>query len=471
MASKLTLGNNQRILARKPYAPQPYIPPVYPGVSPADRSQAFLQSLGPLAAGFLAGGAPSTDPGATQKGIAQGILGMGAAAERQMDLAQRWNQQKYMADRQNKADAVKHESDQYNISRRPTQEAAAMAQLGGLRATQAGKEAKNAAINTLTNPNSTTDEINRAQMILAPTAAITAKLKPPKPMFGTGLQGSALAIWTKAQANPKLKNSPAYKAAVGVLSKPQRVPTPRGVVEYPPMMNSSGLMYGPRVSTQPGQPPTQPGQPAIASQIPPRPTPRVISQTTKQKLDLSPAEEAIDLAFGKQYSAQIIGGGQADFDANINKLKSVLSQLETSDNFTGPLIGSLPQGMKEITHPKAAGAQELVEEVVQRNLKIILGAQFTEKEGERLIKRAYNPRLEESQNIERLNRLINSMKKAREAQMAANKYYQKEGTLKGYKGTTVFNLESIERDAGLSPGTPGDKKGWSIVIDDKADPK
>jgi len=129
MASKLTLGNNQRILARKPYDPQPYIPPVYPGVSSADRSQAFFQSLGPLAAGLLAGGAPSTDPGAAQRGLAQGILGMGGAVERQMDLAQRRNYQKYMADRQNKADAVKHEERQWNLYTRPMRTRAAMASL------------------------------------------------------------------------------------------------------------------------------------------------------------------------------------------------------------------------------------------------------------------------------------------------------------------------------------------------------
>ena len=97
--------------------------------------------------------------------------------------------------------------------------------------------------------------------------------------------------------------------------------------------------------------------------------------------------------------------------------------------------------------------------MVQRNLRIILGAQFTEEEGKRLIKRAYNPRLEESQNIKRLDRLINSMKKAREAQMAANKHFQEKGTLKGYKGTTIFRLAHIERDAGLSPGATDEDIG------------
>ena len=276
-----------------------------------------------------------------------------------------------------------------------------------------------------------------------------AKLKAqtvPKPMFGTGVQGRAMEIWSKANdpgSDPSLKQSSQYKAAVSFLSRPTYIQTPEGVREIAPILSASGQAFG--------------GEAEATTTARPKPT--IVSQTAEQKLDLTPAEKSIDLAFGKQYSERIVGGGQADFDANVGKLESVLGKLKTSDSFTGPFIGSLPQGVKEVTHPEAAGAQELVEEVVQRNLRIILGAQFTEKEGERLIKRAYNPRLEEPQNIERLKRLINSMKKAREAQMAANEYFQKNGTLKGYEGTKVFSLNSIERDAGLIPGESDEEIG------------
>ena len=270
----------------------------------------------------------------------------------------------------------------------------------------------------------------------------------PPPMFGSGQRGKALEIWTLAQRNPKLKSDPSYTAAVGVLSTTTRVPTPQGVIEYPPMMSPDGIMYGTGKPVGTGKPDT------VTSTIP-RPQPKIISQTAEQKLDLSPAQKQIDLDFGKQYSKQIVGGLQADFDANVEKLESVLSKLQTSDSFTGPYIGSIPQNIKEITHPKAADAQELVEGVVQRQLRIILGAQFTEKEGERLIKRAYNPRLDEAENIKRLTRLINSMKKARKAQLAASKYFQENnGTLKGYDGTKIFTLDSIARDSGLEFGEP-----------------
>ena len=271
--------------------------------------------------------------------------------------------------------------------------------------------------------------------------------------FGKGNLGSAMAIVAKGNEknsdgtwkNPALRSSSLFEMAVSQTSQPRTIRTDQGLVTYPAITTPAGQPYIQRQGQV---------RPDVT-----RPEPTITAQTAEQKLDLTPAQKAIDSAFGKQYSEQIVGGGQADFDANVDKLESVLGKLQTSDSFTGPYIGSLPQNIKEVTHPEAAGAQELVEEVVQRNLRIILGAQFTEKEGERLIKRAYNPRLEEPQNIERLKRLINSMKKARAAQMAANEYFQKNGTLKGYEGTKVFSLQSIERDAGLSPGESDEEIG------------
>ncbi len=280
----------------------------------------------------------------------------------------------------------------------------------------------------------------------------TAQREEDRP-FGKGNLGSAMAIVAKGNEknsdgtwkNPDLRSSSLFEMAVSQTSQPRTIRTDQGLVTYPAITTPAGQPYIQRQGQV---------RPDVT-----RPEPTITAQTAEQKLDLTPAQKAIDLAFGKQYEKQIVAGGQADFDANVGKLESVLGKLKTSDSFTGPYIGSLPQGMKEVIHPEAAAAQELVEEVVQRNLRIILGAQFTEKEGERLIKRAYNPRLEEPQNIERLERLINAMKKARAAQMAANEYFQERGTLKGYKGTKVFSLNSIESDAGLSPGESDEEIG------------
>lgn len=44
--------------------------------TPADRRQSFFDSLGPLGAGLIAAGAPSTTPAAFSQGVSQGLLGM-----------------------------------------------------------------------------------------------------------------------------------------------------------------------------------------------------------------------------------------------------------------------------------------------------------------------------------------------------------------------------------------------------------
>jgi hypothetical protein len=296
----------------------------------------------------------------------------------------------------------------------------------------------------------------KAELFPLQKAKLKAQTVPP-PMFGTGALGKSMAIVSKGNEknsdgtwkNPDLRSSSLFEMAVSQTSQPRTIRTDQGLVTYPAITNPAGQPYIQRQGQV---------RPDVTPDVT-RPEPTITAQTAEQKLDLTPAERSIDLAFGKQYEKQIVAGGQADFDKNVRSLDGVLSQLRTSDDLTGPMIGILSPTIKEFTYPKAAQAQETVEEVVQRNLRIILGAQFTAEEGKRLIKRAYNPSLQEPQNVERLERLINAMKKAREAQMAANEYFQEHGTLKGYKGTKIFSLNTIESAAGLTPGESDEEIG------------
>jgi hypothetical protein len=87
-----------------------------------------------------------------------------------------------------------------------------------------------------------------------------------------------------------------------------------------------------------------------------------------------------------------------------------------------------------MVNDRVTDTREQVEEVVQRNLRIVLGAQFTAQEGERLIARAYNPRLDESVNATRLERLYRQMGRAAQAQEQAARYFEENGTLRGWRG-------------------------------------
>lgn len=153
---------------------------------------------------------------------------------------------------------------------------------------------------------------------------------------------------------------------------------------------------------------------------------------------LTPGQKAADTAFGKEYSDYIAGGGKADIEKNIQQLKDVRQELGKTDTATGPLIGLLPKSVRDLVTPKGAALQDKVEEVVQRNLRAILGAQFTEKEGERLIARAYNPRLSEAENMKRLNALITQIESAAQQKDLAAKFFEEKGTLQGFLGLGSF---------------------------------
>lgn len=178
---------------------------------------------------------------------------------------------------------------------------------------------------------------------------------------------------------------------------------------------------------------------------------RAAEETARQG---TPAQRAVDTAFAKDYSDFVAGGGFADVKKNIKQLQDVKKELETGETITGPFVGRTPDWAKQMLGlGKAIIVRDAVEEVVQRNLRLILGAQFTEREGERLIARAYNPALDEKENAKRVGRLLESISRAAEAKISAAEYYEKNGTLQGWKGN-LPNLSAIETSVGESPAIP-----------------
>lgn len=127
------------------------------------------------------------------------------------------------------------------------------------------------------------------------------------------------------------------------------------------------------------------------------------------------------------------GGGQ-DMVAQIAQLKPVIEALEAGKPITGIGVAVQPDILLAMTNPEALQTRELVEEVVQRNLRAVLGAQFTEKEGDRLISRAFNPKLPPAENAKRVRRLFLQMSSAAEQKQAMADYFDEFGTLRGFKG-------------------------------------
>jgi len=177
-----------------------------------------------------------------------------------------------------------------------------------------------------------------------------------------------------------------------------------------------------------------------------------ITKLEKEKkggvLNLSDGQKSLDKNFSKEYQKFVIEGGFADVQKGLSQLDEAVDILSGDENVTGSYIGRLP--FQDIFNKSGVKANEMVSEVVQRNLRLILGAQFTEKEGEKLISRAFNPNLSEQENIKRIKRLAESMKKALKQKQDAAVYFEDNGTLKGYKGTTNITVDSISNDANLT---------------------
>ena len=168
-------------------------------------------------------------------------------------------------------------------------------------------------------------------------------------------------------------------------------------------------------------------------------------------------------------------GGFADTQKQVAQLREVSTALNaiakgrSDKTLTGPIVGSMPEWLRPIAAPESQAAQDAVEEVVQRNLRLILGAQFTEKEGARLVARSYNPKLGEAENAKRVDRLITQIEQAAQAKLDASRFFMTNGTLEGWKGKLWkmedFNPES-DKGSGALKAMPAAAQHKGRIIED-----
>lgn len=170
-----------------------------------------------------------------------------------------------------------------------------------------------------------------------------------------------------------------------------------------------------------------------------------LMELKNKPVTLSKGQEQVDKDFAKEYAKSKASGGFADSQKLINQLQEASDALASDDSLTGAFVGAIPDAVRAVTNPKAINTREKVEEVVQRNLREVLGAQFTQKEGDRLIARAFNPRLSTEVNKQRVDALITQMKNAAKTKNDAIQYFEKNGTLQGWGGNlpTMRDFENV----------------------------
>ena len=164
------------------------------------------------------------------------------------------------------------------------------------------------------------------------------------------------------------------------------------------------------------------------------------------KKQLSPLEAKVEEKSAQDLVDFTIGGGFSDVQKGLSQIeiaKQTLKQ-QPEGKITGKLVGAQDDtGLLKYTNPTAQDTKEQVQEIAQRNLRLILGPQFTAKEGEALINRVYNPALPQSVNVKRLELLQEQMTSAAKTKQEAVDYYNTNGTLKGFKGKLYNNASDF----------------------------
>lgn len=169
-----------------------------------------------------------------------------------------------------------------------------------------------------------------------------------------------------------------------------------------------------------------------------------IGDVTAEKPDgLSEGNKARDKDFAKIANAWE-SGGKTNTLKLINQLSDAAQKLGSGRNISGPLLGILPDQWNAFFNPEAIDVREKVQEVVARNLKEILGGQFAQKEGEQLLARAFNPKLGEAENRQRVQALLQQIQKSAIARDSMVKYFnQNDGSLVGYEGAGEFDADNF----------------------------
>ena len=100
-----------------------------------------------------------------------------------------------------------------------------------------------------------------------------------------------------------------------------------------------------------------------------------------------------------------------DVALDIEDLKLQRDRLLKDDTLTGGIRGAISVlgDYQSLLDPKAADVKERIQSVVQKSITSLIGSQFAEREGENILKRAFNPLLDTKQNIERINLLITKL--------------------------------------------------------------
>lgn len=190
--------------------------------------------------------------------------------------------------------------------------------------------------------------------------------------------------------------------------------------------------------------------------------------TDPPNASLTEGQKALDQQFGKDYADWKANGGFSGIQTQLKQLRDAHARLGSGKNLTGPVLGRMPDFVTSFTNPDAVDVRQETHGAIQASLRQILGAQFTEEEGKRIMNITYDPSLPEHTNRLRVTRLYNQIATAAKAKESAARYFEQNGTLRGWKGS-LWGISDFDPDKATAPvGAKPQASGGPVSIKDDA---
>lgn len=124
-----------------------------------------------------------------------------------------------------------------------------------------------------------------------------------------------------------------------------------------------------------------------------------------EKASYTPGQKKLDEDFAKEYN-DWTSGYRSEAEKNLALLRKSAEVLKKSKLVSGRAYGFIPNAMQ----PEIAKiVMQDVQSAAQASLKAILGTQFTEKEGERIMRTSFDPQLSEEANLDKVMRTIKEL--------------------------------------------------------------
>ena len=133
-------------------------------------------------------------------------------------------------------------------------------------------------------------------------------------------------------------------------------------------------------------------------------------------------------------------GGKQQAEANLATYDKLIAGLASGDITTRGFADLTPQALgiddtlRQLINPTGQDAVDNVRRVIFQGLKDALGAQFTQREAERLVAASYNPALPEEMNIKRLQDARNVLADVIQSKNDLYQHIAQGGTMANYQG-------------------------------------